>query len=122
MLMGHGTPHHIANAMYSQLQLALDKKAPDRFFIGTVEAAPMIDDVQRSLKKHKEIKKLVLSPLMIVAGDHANNDLAGKDEEESWINILKKDGYKDIKTFLVGLGEDETMAKVYVEKIREMMK
>lgn len=122
VLMGHGTPHHIANAMYSQLQLALDKKAPGRFFIGTVEAAPMIDDVQRSLKKHKEIKKLVLSPLMIVAGDHANNDLAGKDEEESWINILKKDGYKDIKTFLVGLGEDETMAKVYVEKIREMMK
>lgn len=121
VLMGHGTPHHIANAMYSQLQLALDKKAPGRFFIGTVEAAPMIEDVQSALKKHKEVKKLVLSPLMIVAGDHANNDLAGK-EDDSWLSILKKDGYKDIKTFLVGLGEDETMAKVYVSKIKEMMK
>ncbi|MEG1602174.1 MAG: sirohydrochlorin cobaltochelatase [Cloacibacillus sp.] len=122
VLMGHGTPHHIANAMYSQLQLSLNKKAPGRFVVGTVEAAPMIDDVLANLKHRKDVKSLVLSPLMIVAGDHANNDLAGADDPESWISILKKAGYKDIKTFLKGLGEDETMAKVYVSKIKEMMK
>ena len=58
---------------------------------------------------------------MIVAGDHANNDLAGADDEESWLNVLKKAGYKDITPYLVGLGQDENIAKSFVERIREMM-
>ncbi|MDD7648021.1 sirohydrochlorin cobaltochelatase [Cloacibacillus porcorum] len=122
VLMGHGTPHHAANAMYSQLQLSLDKKAPGRFALGTVEAAPMIEDVIARLKRDKGVKTLVISPLMIVAGDHANNDLADKDDPESWYSQLKAAGYKDIKTFLVGLGEDADMARVYVSKIKDMMK
>ena len=122
VLMGHGTPHHAANAMYSQLQLSLDKKAPGRFALGTVEAAPMIEDVIARLKHDKGVKTLVISPLMIVAGDHANNDLADKDDPESWYSQLKAAGYKDIKTFLVGLGEDADMARVYVSKIKDMMK
>lgn len=122
VLMGHGTPHHAANAMYSQLQLSLDKKAPGRFALGTVEAAPMIEDVIARLKHDKGVKSLVISPLMIVAGDHANNDLADKDDPESWYSQLKAAGYKDIKTFLVGLGEDADMARVYVSKIKDMMK
>lgn len=122
VLMGHGTPEHIANALYSQLQLSLDKKMPGRFVVGTVEAAPTIDDVIARLKHSKDAKKIVLSPLMIVAGDHANNDLADKEDPESWFSMLKAAGYKDIKTFLVGLGEDATMARVYVSKIKEMMK
>lgn len=122
VLMGHGTPHHPAHAMYSQLQVALDKKAPGRFFIGTVEAEPEIDEVITRLKGHREVRSLVLSPLMIVAGDHAHNDLAGKDDPESWLNRLKKAGYKDMKEVLVGLGEDEEMAKDYVKKLKEMMK
>ena len=122
VLMGHGTPHHAANAMYSQLQLSLDKKAPGRFALGTVEAAPMIEDVIARLKHDKGVKTLVISPLMIVAGDHANNDLADKDDPESWYSQLKAAGYKDIRTFLVGLGEDADMARVYVSKIKDMMK
>ena len=122
VLMGHGTPHHAANAMYSQLQLSLDKKAPGRFALGTVEAAPMIEDVIARLKRDKGVKTLVISPLMIVAGDHANNDLADKDDPESWYSQLKAAGYKDIRTFLVGLGEDADMARVYVSKIKDMMK
>ena len=122
VLMGHGTPHHAANAMYSQLQLSLDKKAPGRFALGTVEAAPMIEDVIARLKRDKGVKTLVISPLMIVAGDHANNDLADKDDPESWYSQLKAAGYKDFKTFLVGLGEDADMARVYVSKIKDMMK
>ena len=59
---------------------------------------------------------------MIVAGDHANNDLAGVDDDESWLNLLKKAGYRNIEPYLVGLGEDPQMAKVFVDRIREMMR
>ena len=121
ILMGHGTPEHFANALYSLLQVELDKKLYGRFFLGTVEAAPEIDDVAANLKRHPEIKKLVLSPLMIVAGDHANNDLAGEEDEESWLNILKSKGYENISAYLVGLGEDENIAKDFVKKIRELV-
>ena len=121
VLMGHGTPHHFANALYSLLQVELDKKLYGRFFVGTVEAAPELDDVIASLKRHPEIKKLVLSPLMIVAGDHANNDLAGEDDEESWLNVLKSNGYGDISTYLVGLGEDENIAKDFIKKLHDLM-
>ena len=121
ILMGHGTPEHFANAMYSQLQLALDTKAYGKFFLGTVEAAPKITDVIARLKRHTEVKKLVLSPLMIVAGDHAHNDLAGEDESESWLNILRGEGYEDISTYLVGLGEDENIQREFVRRISELM-
>ena len=121
VLMGHGTPEHFANALYSQLQLALDTKAYGRFFVGTVEAAPKIEDVIAKLKRHPEVKKLVLSPLMIVAGDHAHNDLAGKDDPDSWLNVLKSAGYKNISTYLVGLGDDENIARKFESKIRELM-
>lgn len=121
ILMGHGTPKHIANAMYSQLQLSLNQRAYGKFFIGTVEAAPLIEDVIDGLKRHPEIKKLVLSPLMIVAGDHANNDLAGEVDEESWLNILKARGYENISTYLVGLGEDENITRDFIKKIRKLM-
>ena len=121
VLMGHGTPEHFANAMYSQLQLALDTKAYGKFFVGTVEAAPKIEDVIARLKRHPEVKRLVLSPLMIVAGDHAHNDLAGPDDEESWLNVLKAEGYSDVSTYLVGLGEDENIRREFVRKISELM-
>lgn len=121
VLMGHGTPEHFANALYSQLQLAFYGKAYGRVFIGTVEAAPQIDDVILRLKHHPEITKLVLSPLMIVAGDHANNDLAGEDDSDSWLNVLKDNGYENITTYLVGLGEDENIAKDFVKKIHALM-
>ncbi|MBQ7221646.1 MAG: sirohydrochlorin cobaltochelatase [Synergistaceae bacterium] len=121
ILMGHGTPEHFANALYSQLQLALDTKAYGRFFLGTVEAAPKIEDVIARLKRHPEVKKLILSPLMIVAGDHAHNDLAGEDDPESWLNVLKAAGYENISTYLVGLGQDENIARKFESKIREIM-
>ncbi len=123
VLMGHGTPEHFANALYSLLQFELDKAAYGKFFVGTVEAAPLIDDVVEKLQRHPEIKKLVLSPLMIVAGDHANNDLAGEDDDESWLNILKENGYEkeNISSYLIGLGEDENIAKDFVQKIHNFV-
>ena len=59
---------------------------------------------------------------MIVAGDHANNDLAEADDDESWINQLKAAGFKNISTKLVGLGEDPNMAELFVARIKDMMK
>ena len=121
ILMGHGTPAHFANGLYPQLQLALNQRAHARFFVGTVEASPLINDVLAELKIHPEIKKLVLSPLMIVAGDHANNDLADPLDAKSWLNILRNNGYKEITTYLVGLGEDENMKREFVRQILELM-
>ena len=121
VLMGHGTPVREANTFYSMLQVELNKVAYGRFFLGTVEAKPDINDVLAKLKRASEIQKLVLSPLMIVAGDHANNDLAGADDEESWLNILKSNGYKNISTYLVGLGEDENLTQDFVNKINALM-
>lgn len=120
ILMGHGTPEHFANAQYLQLQLALDQKNYGRFFVGTVESSPSIDDIKASLKRHPEIKKLVLSPLMVVAGDHAHNDLAGEDDEESWLNVLKAEGY-EVSTHLEGLGEDKNFAREFVRKVYELI-
>ena len=120
VLMGHGTPHHIANAMYSQLQVALNKKADNRFFIGTVENTPVIDDVIVSLKK-AGYKKTLLSPLMIVAGDHANNDMADKNDPESWYSLLKKEGFA-VETLIKGLGEDAGIAAAFVEHLKAALK
>ena len=120
VLMGHGTPHHIANAMYSQLQVALNKKADNRFFIGTVENTPLIEDVIVALKKAGS-KKVLLSPLMIVAGDHTNNDMADKDDPESWYSILKKEGFA-VDTLIKGLGEDAGIAAAFVSHLKDALK
>ena len=113
------TPHHIANAMYCQLQVALNKKADGRFFIGTVENTPLIEDVIAGLKK-AGYKKALLSPLMVVAGDHAQNDLAGKDDPESWLNLIKKEGIA-VDTYLYGLGEDKNFAAYFVNNLKAAM-
>lgn len=120
VLMGHGSEHHIANAMYSQLQFALNKVVDGRFFIGTVENTPLIEDVVAALKK-AGCKKVLVSPLMIVAGDHANNDMADKDDPESWYSILKKEGFA-VETYIKGLGEDKGVTAAFVEHLKEMMK
>lgn len=119
VLMGHGTPKHIASALYPQLQLSLDKVAPGRFYMGTVEAAPTIENVIANLKKSK-YKNIVISPFLIVAGDHAKNDLVDKNDSQSWYNLLKTAGYKNITPHIVGLGEDAEMQSWFVERIKDM--
>lgn len=117
VLMGHGT-HHMANAMYSELQLALSR-ASNRFFVGTVESTPTFEDVLSALKKTR-YRIVVLSPFMIVAGDHANNDLAGADDPESWLSRFKKLGFR-VETELTGLGEYPEIAQLFVMRVRELM-
>ena len=121
ILMGHGTPEHPANALYSLLQLALNKKTPQKFFVGTVESAPTLDDIIAGLKSNPKIKNLIISPFMIVAGDHANNDLAGADDDESWLNILKSNGYENITPYLSGLGEDENITANFIKRLKAIV-
>lgn len=114
VFMGHGTEHP-ANAAYTKLQETFLAKGLDNYIIGTVEAKPDIEDVRAKLAKMKA-ERVILLPFMIVAGDHATNDMAG-DGEDSWKTILKSDGY-EVKCVLKGLGEYEGIRKLISEKVR----
>ena len=84
--------------------------------IYTVEGNPRLEDVIEELKA-KKIKNVTLMPLMMVAGDHANNDMAG-DEEDSHKSILEKEGFK-VDTYLHGLGENENVRQLFVDRANE---
>ena len=115
VFMGHGTEHE-SNAVYSKMQELLKSDGYKNYFIGTVEAEPSLDDV-RKLLKEGGYKRVVLEPLMVVAGDHANNDMAGE-EEDSWLSILKADGY-EVVVCLRGLGENEAIRQIYTDHAKK---
>lgn len=108
--MGHGTTAD-SNEVYSKLQTLFDNDGYDNYCIGTVEAKPDIDDVIARVKAG-EYKRVVIQPLMVVAGDHANNDMAG--DEDSWKTALEAEGY-EVECVIQGLGEDEAIRSIYVE-------
>lgn len=109
--MGHGTEHS-ANSVYSKMQEMFKAGGYDNYYIGTVEAAPTLDDLLASVKAGN-YKRVVLQPLMVVAGDHANNDMSG-DEEDSWKSAFEKEGY-EVVCVLKGLGENEEIRKIYTD-------
>ena len=111
VLMGHGTEHY-ANAVYAALDYRFEDMGYENVIVGTVEGYPEIDQVMKQLGKCR-VKKVVIAPFMIVAGDHAKNDMAGE-EEDSWKNIISKAGY-EVQTVLKGLGEYESIRKLFVE-------
>lgn len=115
--MGHGTEAE-SNAVYAKLQKLLTDEGYDNYFVGTVEAEPTLEDVV-ALVKAGNYKRVVLQPLMIVAGDHANNDMAG-DEEDSWKTAFETEGYEVI-CVLKGLGELEEIQQLFVEHAKEAM-
>lgn len=102
VFMGHGTGHY-ANAAYSQLDYMLRDMGWKNAFIGTVEGYPELSEVLRRLEERPELRRVRLYPLMIVAGDHAKNDMAG-DEPDSWKSQLEQRGYQ-VECCLMGLGE-----------------
>jgi len=109
--MGHGTEAD-SNAVYGKMQDLFTADGYTNYFIGTVEAEPSVEDVLAKVKEGG-YEKVVLEPLMVVAGDHANNDMAG-DEEDSWKSIFLEEGY-DVECLIRGLGENEEIRKLYVE-------
>lgn len=117
LLMGHGTSHP-ANAAYAALQLALWKRDKS-VFIATVEDTPGLDDVLPELKR-QGIRKVFLVPLMSVAGDHARNDMAGK-ENDSWASKLTAAGIKS-EAVLVGLGSRPAVAGLWIDHLRDAVK
>ena len=116
LLMAHGTPDP-SNAYYSVMQekLLREMKRSD-VHIYTVEGWPRLEDWAGKLKMHK-VEKIILMPLMMVAGDHANNDMAG-DEEDSHKVILEKMGFK-VEAKLQGLGENKKIRGIFVERANE---
>lgn len=115
VFMGHGT-EHTSNGVYQKMQELLTADGFRNYFVGTVEATPSLDDVREAVKKGG-YKRVILEPLMVVAGDHANNDMAG-DEEDSWKTAFTKDGY-EVKCLLRGLGENEAIRQIYADHAKE---
>ncbi|SER82227.1 sirohydrochlorin cobaltochelatase [Lachnobacterium bovis] len=113
--MGHGTDAD-SNVTYANFQKVLTAQGKENFFVGTVEAKPSVEDLIEKIKANPKYKKVVLMPLMVVAGDHANNDMAG-DEEDSWKSKFKAQGY-DVTCILEGLGQDYDVQQMYVNKIK----
>ena len=111
--MGHGTEAS-SNGIYAKMQEILTDKGFENFYIGTVEASPSLGDVIAAMDG-KGYTKVVLRPLMVVAGDHANNDMAAVDDPESWYSILTEAGY-EVTTILDGLGQLPEIQQMYVEK------
>lgn len=109
--MGHGTEAD-SNAVYQKMQDLLAADGFKNYYVGTVEAEPSVEDVLAKVKEGG-YKKVVLEPLMVVAGDHANNDMAG-DEEDSWKSVFEAEGF-EVKCLLRGLGENEDIRKIYAD-------
>jgi len=115
VLMGHGTAH-AAKVTYNQMQTQMDTLGYKNVFIGTVEGEPEETACEAIIEKVKEAgyKKVILRPLMVVAGDHANNDMAG-DEEDSWKSMFTADGsFESIDTQIAGLGRIPEVQALYV--------
>ena len=115
VFMGHGTSH-TANVTYDQMQSQMDNLGFTNAFIGTVEGEPEDTECQAVIAKVKDagFKKVVLRPLMVVAGDHANNDMAG-DDDDSWKSMFEASGdFDEIDCQIEGLGRIDAVEQLYV--------
>ena len=117
LIMAHGTPHP-GNAYYSVIQDRIEKLGMNNVFVYSVEGRPNLDDVIPKLKA-KGFKNVTLMPIMMVAGDHANNDMAG-DDPDSHKSILTKAGFK-VNTYIHGLGENENVRALYIQRANEAL-
>jgi cobalamin biosynthesis Co2+ chelatase CbiK len=122
VFMGHGTSH-TAKVSYSQMQTQMDELGYDNVFIGTVEGEPEETSSENVIEAvaGAGYTKVVLRPLMVVAGDHANNDMAG-DDEDSWKSLFLASGkFESVDTQISGLGSIETIKQLYVEHTAKAM-
>ena len=113
IFMGHGS-ESAADVTYQRLQQEYIKAGKNNIFIATVEGKVTIEDVIEKLKK-TDYKKILLKPFMIVAGDHAKNDMAS-DEEDSWKTVLQNEGY-EVTPVLKGMGEYKFIRDMFIEKL-----
>ena len=121
VFMGHGT-HHTAMVTYSQMQTQMSELGYENVFIGTVEGdeAFLADAIIEAVAE-AGYTKVVLRPLMVVAGDHANNDMAGA-EEDSWLSMFNASGkFESVETQVLGLGQIEAVQQIYVVHTEDAM-
>ena len=114
VLMGHGTTHY-TNSIYAALDYTFKDKGYKNIFLGTVEAYPSMESLMRMVKEYNP-SKVVLAPFMIVAGDHAKNDMAG-DDPESWYSQFKTAGF-EVEPVVKGLGEYPGVRSLLVEHLK----
>ena len=115
--MGHGTEHE-ANQVYGRMESCFKKLGMENFFIGTVEARPSLEDVMAKVQR-QDYERVILLPLMIVAGDHANNDMAGG--EDSWKRAFEKSGCR-VECVLRGMGEYGDIQQIFVEHVHQAIR
>jgi sirohydrochlorin cobaltochelatase len=114
VMMGHGT-HHQSNIYYAGFQMYLNELTGS-IYLGTVEGYPELSMLITQLKERK-IEKVSLLPFMSVAGDHAQNDMAGS-EKESWKSVLEDEGFQ-VKIILRGLAEYDDVVKIWISHLKE---
>lgn len=114
VLMGHGTTHY-ANSIYAALDYTFKDKGHKNIFLGTVEAYPSMETLMKMVKDYNP-SKVILAPFMIVAGDHAKNDMAG-DDPDSWYSQFAAAGF-EVETVLKGLGEYPGIRRLLVEHLK----
>lgn len=122
VFLGHGTSH-TAKVSYSQMQTQMEELGYKNAFIGTVEGEPEDTACEAVIEKVKEAgyKKVILRPLMVVAGDHANNDMAGA-EEDSWKSMLEASGnFDSVEAQIAGLGRIDAVKQLYVGHTKAAM-
>ncbi|MBR3181906.1 MAG: sirohydrochlorin cobaltochelatase [Eggerthellaceae bacterium] len=120
VLMGHGTSH-TANVTYNQMQTVMDELGYKNVFVGTVEGEPedTACDVVIGKVKDAGFKKVILRPLMVVAGDHANNDMADPEDPESWVSQFNAAGaFDSVDCQINGLGEIPAVQDIYVAHVK----
>lgn len=115
--MGHGTEAE-SNKVYAKMQEKLTKDGFTNYFVGTVEATPTLEDVLAKVQA-SQYHRVVLEPLMIVAGEHANHDMAGS-EEESWKSTFEAAGY-EVECIVKGLGEMKEIQQLFIEHAQMAM-
>lgn len=117
VMIGHGTAHP-SGASYGCLQTVLKEEGYDNVFIGTIEGYPSFNTVLK-LVKEKNIDEVTLIPLLLVAGDHAQNDI-GSDDENSWKSMFESKGVK-AKVIMKGLGEYPKFNELYIKRIDDLI-
>ncbi len=115
VLMGHGTTHY-ANSIYAALDYTFKDSGHANIFVGTVEAYPSMESLMKMVKAYAP-KKVVLAPFMIVAGDHARNDMAG-DDPDSWYSQFAAEGFV-VEPVLKGLGQYPGVRQLFAKHIQD---
>lgn len=115
VFMGHGSTHP-ANSSYALFQHVIDESKLENVYIANVEGFPELEVILPRLNKNA-IKEITLMPFMLVAGDHATNDMAS-DEKDSWKSILEKEGYK-VNIYLHGIGENKGIQDIFIQHVQD---